>query len=38
MAEPENTISNKILGRPNLKEARFPFKTSLITKNKGKLE
>ena len=38
MAEPENNISNKKLGRPKLKEARVPFTTSLITKNKGKLE
>lgn len=38
MAEPEDKISNKKLGRPKLKEARVPFTTSLITKNKGKLE
>jgi hypothetical protein len=38
MAEPKNNISNKKLGRPKLKEARVPFTTSLITKNKGKLE
>jgi hypothetical protein len=37
MAEPEKT-TNKKLGRPKLKETRVPFTTSLITKNKGKLE
>jgi hypothetical protein len=37
MAEPEKTMKKK-LGRPKLKEARVPFTTSLITKNKGKLE
>ncbi len=38
MAEPENKTKNKKLGRPKLKEARVPFTTSLMTKNKGKLE
>ena len=38
MPEPENNISNKKLGRPKLKEARVPFTTSLMPKNKGKLE
>lgn len=38
MAEHENKDTKKKLGRPKLKEARVPFTTSLITKNKGKLE
>lgn len=37
MAKPDNK-TNKKKGRPKLKEARVPFTTSLITKNKGKLE
>lgn len=38
MAKPENEPKKKKLGRPKLKEARVPFTTSLMTKNKGKLE
>lgn len=37
MADPEETGKKK-LGRPKLKETRVPFTTSLVTKNKGKLE
>ena len=38
MAEHENKEMKKKLGRPKLKETRVPFTTSLMTKNKGKLE
>ena len=38
MAKPDNKLTNKKKGRPKLKEARVPFTTSLVTKNKGKLE
>lgn len=38
MEEPFNSKENKKRGRPKLKEARVPFTTSLIVKNKGKLE
>lgn len=37
MAVPEEQGKKK-RGRPKLKETRVPFTTSLITKNKGKLE
>lgn len=37
MVDPEETGKKK-LGRPKLKETRVPFTTSLVTKNKGKLE
>lgn len=30
--------SNKKKGRPKLKETRVPFTTSLVVRNKGKLE
>ena len=38
MEEPTKYIGNKKQGRPKLKEARVPFTTSLVIKNKGKLE
>ena len=38
MSESKNNSTKKKLGRPKLKEARVPFTTSLIAKNKGKLE
>ena len=38
MAKPDNKLTHKKKGRPKLKEARVPFTTSLVTKNKGKLE
>ena len=38
MEEPTKDKENKKLGRPKLKETRVPFTTSLVIKNKGKLE
>jgi len=39
MVDPnKNKEKKKKLGRPKLKEARVPFTTSLVVKNKGKLE
>jgi hypothetical protein len=37
MADPQEQGKKK-RGRPKLKEARVPFTTSLVAKNKGKLE
>lgn len=37
MVDPGN-VPKKKLGRPKLKESRVPFTTSLVAKNKGKLE
>ena len=38
MEEPTKDREHKKLGRPKLKETRVPFTTSLVVKNKGKLE
>jgi hypothetical protein len=38
MSTNKNETSHKKSGRPKLKEARVPFTTSLIRRNKGKLE
>ena len=38
MAGPDSKTKKKKLGRPKLEESRIPFTTSLMAKNKGKLE